>query len=95
MCVISDFRIFERPPKPSSALVRWIAWRSLALGQLFTFFVLVIAAMHFVGGQPIYFTNENRNLTDAEVWNVVFLFLFCGGFFFTLGLLGVLFISKS
>ena len=92
--IISDFRMFERPPKPSAALFRWIAWRWLVLGSLFTCFVMVMAAMHFVGGEPIYYTNEDRYLSDAEVWDMVWLFLSGGGLFVVLGLLGVLFIPK-
>lgn len=94
MRIISDFRIFERPPKPSAALFRWIAWRWLLLGTLFTCFVVLFAAMHFVGGEPIYYTNEHRNLSDGEAWALVFLFLSGGGLFLILGLLGVLFIPK-
>lgn len=94
MRLFSDFRIFERPPKPSAALFRWIAWRWMALGLLFTCFTAFFAVMHFVGGEPIYCTNEDRNLTDDEVWNLVWLFLSGGGLFFLLGLLGVLIIPK-
>jgi hypothetical protein len=67
----------------------------LALGLLLICFILVFAATHFIGGEPIYYTNENRNLTDAEVWNVVYLFIAGGGLFLVLGLLGVLFIPKG
>ena len=95
MRLFSDFRIFERPPKPGSALFRWIAWRWLVLGVLLTCFILIFAAAHFLWGQPIYYTNEDRNLTDAEVWNVVWLFVSGGGLFAIIGLLGVLFLPKG
>lgn len=94
MRVFSDFRIFERPPKTAVRLFRWIAWRWLALGFLFTGFVLALAASHFIGGEPIYYINENRNLTDAEAWNMILMFLSGGGFFFLIGLLGVLYLPK-
>lgn len=94
MRIFSDFRVFERPPKPSAALFRWIAWRWLLLGILFTCFVVIFAAMHLVGGEPIYYTNEDRYLSDAEVRDMFWLFLSGGGVFLILGLLGVLFIPK-
>lgn len=93
--LFSDFRIFERPPKPSPALFRWIAWRWLVLGILLILFIFAFAAAHFVWAQPIYYTNEDRNLTDAEVWKVVRLFASGGGLFFILGLVGVLFLPKG
>jgi hypothetical protein len=92
--IISDFRIFERPPKPSAALFRWIAWRWLLMGILFACFVAVIAVMHFVGGEPIYYINEDRYLSHAEVREMLWMFLSGGGLFLILGLLGVLLIPK-
>ena len=50
MRIFSDFRLFERPPKPGVALFRWIAWRWLVLGVLFTVFVAIFAGMHYLGG---------------------------------------------
>ncbi len=94
MRIFSDFRIFERPPKPGLRLFRWIAWRWLALGVLFTSFILVFAVSHFIGGEPIYYTNEKRNLTDAETWEMIQMFLSGGGFFFIVGLIGVLSLPK-
>ncbi len=94
MRIFSDFRIFERPPKPGLRLFRWIAWRWLALGVLFTSFILVFAISHFIGGEPIYYTNEKRNLTDSEAWEMILMFLSGGGFFFIVGLLGVLYLPK-
>ena len=95
MRIFSDFRVFERPPKPSPALFRWIAWRWLLVGIALTCFVVFFAAMHFVGGEPVYYTNERRYLSDAEVWVGVGLLLSGGGLFSVLGLLGVLFIPKD
>lgn len=94
MGFFSDFRIFERPPEPGPRLFRWIAWRWLALGFLFTGFVVAFAISHFIGGEPIYYVNEKRNLTDAEAWDMILMFLSGGGFFFIAGLLGVLFLPK-
>jgi uncharacterized SAM-binding protein YcdF (DUF218 family) len=93
--LFSNFRILERPPKPSPALFRWIAWRWLVLGLILTCFVLAFAAAHFIWGQPIYYTNEDRNLTDAEVRQIVVLFVAGGGLFSILGLIGVLSIPKG
>ncbi|MCL9998633.1 MAG: hypothetical protein NBV68_04575 [Erythrobacter sp.] len=94
MGFFSDFRIFERPPKPGPRLFRWIAWRWLALGFLFTSLILVFAISHFIGGEPIYYVNEKRNLTDAEAWDMILMFLSGGGFFFIAGLLGVLYLPE-
>ncbi|MEL7786010.1 hypothetical protein AAG596_08050 [Citromicrobium bathyomarinum] len=93
--LFSDFRIFERPPKPSAALFRWIAWRWLVLGVLLSCFILAFAAAHFIWGQPIYYTNEDRNLTDAEVWQLVGLFAFGGALFSIFGLMALRFIPKG
>lgn len=95
MQLFSDFRVFERPPKPGAALFRWIAWRWLFLGIGLICFVGVIAAMHLLGREPIYYTNEHRNLSDREVWQSVWLFVIGGGLFSVLGLLGVLYIPRS
>lgn len=94
MRIFSDFRIFERPPRPGLRLFRWIAWRWLALGFVFTSFIFVFAVSHFIGGEPIYYTNEKRNLTDAETWEMILMFLSGGGFFFIVGLLGVVYLPK-
>ena len=95
MRIFSDFRVFERPPRPSRALFRWIAWRWHFFAIVFLCFVAIFAAAHFVGGEPIYYTNEQRNLTDAEVWELVWVFLSGGSLFLILGSLGVLFIPKA
>jgi hypothetical protein len=94
MRIFSDFRVFERPPKPSLALFRWIAWRWLLLGIVFDLFTLAFAAMHFLGGQPVYYTNEHRYMSDDEVRNLVKLFLSGGSLFVALGLVGVAYIPK-
>ncbi len=94
MGFFSDFRIFEPPPKPGPRLFRWIAWSWLALGFLFTSFVIAFAVSYLFGGEPIYYVNEKRNLTDAEAWDMIFMFLSGGGFFFIVGLLGVLYLPK-
>ena len=94
MRIFSDFKVFERPPKPP-ALFRWMAWRWLFLGIAVLCFIALFAFMHFVKGEPIYYTNENRILSDAEVWNLVWVFVAAGGLFSVLGLLGVLFIPKE
>ena len=65
------------------------------LGLILTCFVLAFAAAHFIWGQPIYYTNEDRNLTHAEVWQIVVLFVAGGGLFSILGLIGVLFIPRG
>ncbi|MWV28076.1 hypothetical protein [Aurantiacibacter rhizosphaerae] len=95
MRIISDFRLFEKPPKPSAALLRWIAWRWLVLGLLVASFVALVAAMNFLGGEPIHYTNEGRNLTEEEVWELVRFFLSIGGVFLILGLLGISLIPKD
>ena len=92
---MSDFRLFERPPKPGTALFRWIAWRWMIFGLVFVCFVGLFAAIHYIGGEPIYYTNENRNLTSNEARNMFLLFLSGGGLFFLLGLLGVLLIPRD
>lgn len=65
------------------------------LGVVLTCFILAFAAAHFIWGQPIYYTNADRNLTDAEVWEVVGLFVTGGGLFSILGLIGVLFTPRG
>ena len=94
MRVFSDFTLFERAPKPGLALFRWIAWRWLLLGILFTAGVGVFAVMHYVGGEPIYYVNEGRNLSTDEASSMFALFFFGGGLFLFLGLAGVLLIPK-
>jgi hypothetical protein len=94
MGFFSDLRIFELPPKPGRRLFRWIAWRWLALGFLFTSFVIAFAVSYLVGGEPIYSVNEKRNLTDAEAWDMILMFLSGSGFFLIVGLLGVLYLPK-
>jgi hypothetical protein len=48
-----------------------------------------------IWGQPIYYANEDRNLTDAEMWEVVGLLMFGGELFSFLGLVGVLYFPKG
>jgi hypothetical protein len=93
--VFSDLRLFERPPKPGRTLFRWIAWRWLLFSMLFTAFVAVFAYLHYASGEPIYYTNENRNLTADEARSLFALFFAGGGLFFVLGLAGILFIPKA
>ena len=69
--------------------------RWLFLGIALMLFISIFAAMHFIGGEPIYYTNQNRNMSDAGVWQFTMLFLFGGGLFVILGFCGVLFISKE
>ncbi len=95
MRIFSDFKLFERPPKPGQSLFRYIAWRWLAFGTLFIVFTAFFAAMHYVGGEPIYYTNEHRNMTDHEVGESLVLFFAGGALFAILGLIGVLVIPKS
>jgi len=95
MRLFSDFRLFERPPKPGLALFRWIAWRWLMLGILFVMFVAVFAASYYIGGQPVYFTNEQRYLSEPEVRSQIWPFLSGGGAFLLLGLAGVVFLPKA
>ena len=90
----SDFTLFERPPKPGLALFRWIAWRWLLLGIVFTAFISVFAAIHYMGGEPIYYVNEGRNLTSEEASSMLAMFFLGGGFFIFLGLAGVLLTPK-
>ena len=95
MRLISDFRLLERPPKPGPALFRWIAWRWCLFGLVFVLFVALFAVIHYLGGEPIYYVNEDRYLTDGEVSGMMAMFIFVGGLFFSLGLAGILFIPKS
>lgn len=96
MDFFSDFRLFEKPPRsPGLALFRWIAWRWLMFGSLFILFVGFFAAMHYLGGEPIYYTNEDRNLSEGEVRTTIGLFVSGAGLFSFLGLAGVLFIPKA
>ena len=95
MRIFSDFKLFERPPKPGVKLFRWIPWRWLFLGALFTIFVATIAIMHYFGGEPFYYTNEDRYLSEQEVRTLIGQFLSIGGLFLILGLLGVVFIPKT
>lgn len=89
------FQGFRAAPTPGPRLFRWIAWRWLAFGFLFTGFVLAFAVSYLIAGEPIYYVNEKRNLTDAEAWDMILMFLSGGGFFFIAGLLGVLFLPKN
>ena len=58
-------------------------------------FVGVFAVMHYIYGQPIYYTNEDRYLSAEEARRNFVLFLSGGGLFLMLGLAGVLFIPKD
>ena len=94
MRLFSDFRIFERPPKPSFALVRWMAWRFLLLGAVLSCFLAYFYATYVAGGELLFYTNENRYLTRSETIELFWLF-FSGWIpFLILGLLGVLFVPK-
>lgn len=95
MRIFSDFRLFERPPRPSAALARWVAWRWLLVGLLFTMFTVIFFGTHSLGGEPIYYVNEDRNLTGDETRSLFTLFLSGGGFFLFSGLAGVLLIPKD
>lgn len=96
MRVFSDFRLFERPPESIGvALFRWLAWRCLLLGVLFTGFVAVLALITYVGGESIYYVNEHRNLSDDETSGLLMLFLGSGGLMLLLGLAGVLIVPKA
>lgn len=95
MRIVSDFRLFERPPKLGVALFRWVAWRWLLVGSLFIAFVAFFFGMHYLGGEPIYYTNEDRYLSDEEASSLLGLFLSGGGFFLFFGLAGVIFIPRD
>ena len=95
MRIFSDFRLFERPPRPGVALFRWIAWRWLLLGLAFIAFFAVVAVTHYVGGEPNYYVNEGRNLSADEAASMFSLFFDAGGLFTLLGLAGVILIPKS
>ena len=95
MRIFSDFRLFEKPPKPSPALFRWIAWRWLLVGFAACCFTLVFFAVHHLGGEPIYYSNEDRDLTSNEAQSVFLLFMSASGAFALLGLVGVIFIPKE
>jgi uncharacterized membrane protein len=95
MRMFSDFRLFERPPRPSAALARWVAWRWLFFGILFTVFTVIFVGTHYLRGELIHYVNESRNLTDDEARDLFALFLFGGGFFALSGLAGVLLLPKQ
>ncbi|WP_205481105.1 hypothetical protein [Sphingomonas arenae] len=95
MHLFSDLRLFEKPPKKAGfASLRWIAWRFLMYGAAFLAFTAVFAAIHYVGGEPIYYKNEDRYLTSAEAKDGFLMFFSAGGLFFILGLAGVRFIPR-
>ena len=95
MRIFSDFRLFERPPKAGLAFFRWLAWRWLLFGIMFIGFFAVVAVVHYVGGEPMYYVNERRNLRADEVRSLLGLFFAGGGLFAFLGFLGVLLIPKA
>src|SRR5688572_23289404 len=95
MRIFSDFSVFERPPKLGVAWFRWLAWQWLLLGLLFTVFVAFFFGMHYLGGEPIYFTNEDRYLSEKEVRSLLVLFLSGGDLFLFLGLAGVFFLPRN
>lgn len=95
MRIFSDFSLFERPPRQMAPLARWVAWRWLLVGFLFTAFTLAFFASPIIGGEPIYYVNEDRKLTSDEARDVFLLFLSGGSFFLIGGLVGVLLIPKQ
>ncbi len=95
MHIFSDFRLFERPPNLGLALFRWIAWRCLLFGILFTGFMAIFAVMHYVGEEPIYYVNEGRYLSDEEARSLIGEFFCTGAIFLFLGLAGVLLIPRA
>lgn len=95
MRIFSDFRIFEKPPRNNTAIVRWIAWRLLVLGAAFLCLVAIFTAISLFGGETIEQTNDNRALTDGIVSEAFETFLTVGGAFFILGLFGILLVPKE
>lgn len=94
MRLFSDFHIFERPPKSGFAIVRWLAWRFLIVGALVMCFLAYFYATHIIGGEPLYFVNEDRYMTRSETIEVFWHFFKVSSSFFLSALLGVLFVPK-
>ena len=94
MRLFSDFQLFQRPPKPSRALLRWMAWRFLLFSALFMCFVAYFAISYIIGDEPLYFVNEDRYMTRSETIEVFWIFFFPSVAGLAIGLLGVLLVPK-